>query len=123
MNERRLQRLKQLASGAALISATAVLPGCERQVIVNAPAPTPPSRVAPVDAGENTPGPPVLINSPGSSAPADPAPSVDAGPPPLRLPSQLNAPLPPRDAGVPKVPVNAPKPPIHVNSPPRAKPE
>jgi hypothetical protein len=93
MNERRRRRLQQLASGAALLGAAAVLPGCEKHVTVNAP----PAQVAPL---------PEPVEPIGARAAL-----------PLRTPAQLNAPLPVHDAGA------APPQPVHVNSPPRDTPE
>jgi hypothetical protein len=118
MNERRRRRLQQLASGAALLGATAVLPGCEKHVPVNAPLPTPPAQVAPLPEPVEPIGARMVDAGAPLRTPAQlnaPMPLVDAGLP-LRTPAQLNAPLPMRDAGV--VPQ-----PIHLNSPPRKKPE
>jgi hypothetical protein len=68
MNDRRLLRLRQLASGAALIGATSMLPSCET-----------PRAAAPTDTAK-----PVEV----AAAPAD------AGEAPFRTPAQLNAPRP-----------------------------
>lgn len=92
MNDHRKSRLRQLATGVALVSAStladiAPLPRPDPPY-TNSPKPPPrppkPPRVnspppqAPLDAGVAAPdpGPPVIVNSPGEQAPP---PAVDGG--------------------------------------------